>query len=83
MIEVITNNGVSSQILTVSTKRLRAYSPVIGILRMDRVLKLVLPERSSFIYRKAPNFGNNVVRKITDPPLKTSFWPGLYSLWEV
>lgn len=43
------------------------------ILMMDKALKTVLPVKSSFIYRKAPNFGDNIVQKIIDPPLKLTF----------
>lgn len=45
------------------------------ILRMDKVLGKVIPVRPSFIYRRGPTFGDQVVQKIIDPPKRPSmFW---------
>ena len=38
------------------------------ILSRDRHLGGVIPQQPRFIYRRAPNFGDRVVRKILDPP---------------
>lgn len=45
------------------------------ILLMDKVLKLVLLPNPKFIYRKAPNFGDKIVKKVLDPLTRPhSFW---------
>ena len=45
------------------------------ILCLDKTLKPVLPANPKFIYRKAPNFGDKVVKKVLDQPAKpASFW---------
>lgn len=45
------------------------------ILRMDKTLNQSLPISPSFIYRKAPNFGDMVVKKVLDPPIRpVMFW---------
>lgn len=33
-------------------------------------LRTVLPPRPQFIYRKAPNYGDLVVKKVLDPPIR-------------
>lgn len=47
------------------------------ILRMDKVLSAVLPQKPGFIYGKAQSFSDKIVRKILDPPPRpSSFWDG-------
>lgn len=38
------------------------------VLCLDRTLSSVLPAKPKFIYRKAPNFGDLIVKKVIDPP---------------
>lgn len=38
------------------------------ILSRDRQLEGILPSLPKFVYRRAPNFGDRVVKKILDPP---------------
>lgn len=45
------------------------------MLCMDKVLKETLPENPSFIYRKTPNFGDRIVKKVLNPPNRPCmFW---------
>lgn len=46
-----------------------------NILCMDKTLSKVLPPRPPFIYRKTRSFGDQVVKKVLDPPSKIKmFW---------
>lgn len=45
------------------------------VLCLDKTLNLVLPAVPKLIYRKVPNYGGNVVKKVLDPPERpSSFW---------
>lgn len=45
------------------------------ILLLNRTLKDFIPSRPKFIYRKALNYGDRIVKKVIDPPNKPpSFW---------
>lgn len=46
------------------------------VLLLDKKLGPVLPQKLQFIYRKAPNHGDLVVKKVLDLPVKTQ------SLWD-
>lgn len=48
---------------------------------MDKILMKAIPENPVFIYRKGQSFGDKVVKKILNPPIKpTMCWarPGFY-----
>lgn len=46
-----------------------------NILKLDKVLNEQLPSVPPFIYRKAPSFGDQIVKKVLDPPKKLQmFW---------
>lgn len=45
------------------------------VLLLDKVLKTVIPAKPKFIYRKALNYGDKVVKKVIDQPSRPpSFW---------
>lgn len=45
------------------------------ILLLDKKLGSVLPPKPQFIYRKAPNHGDRIVKKVLYPPTRPqSFW---------
>lgn len=45
------------------------------VLCLDRTLSRVLPDKPRFIYRKAPSFGDVIVKKPIDPPSRNpTFW---------
>lgn len=40
------------------------------VMNVDKILGPLLPDNPVFIYRKAPYFGDKVVKKILDPPIR-------------
>lgn len=46
-----------------------------NILAMDKVLSKVLQDKPPFLYKRTTSFGDQVVKKVLDPPNKTKmFW---------
>lgn len=65
----MTNNNEDSFLISITNiRKLKVFLNNIGTLCRVRHLGDVLPNQPKSIYRRAPNFGDQVARNILDPP---------------
>lgn len=69
-------NGASFQTSMTNIGTLRTFSRNTDTYsKWKKTLQNVVPKNPAFIYRKAPNFGDKIVKKVLDPPVRpTMFW---------
>lgn len=58
---------------------LKKYWP---ILKEDRVLAKILPNKPNFIYRKAPNLRDYMVHNVINPPKPTKIFPDMKGFYK-